>query len=55
MGREPVHVAVVTLGEELAEPPGRFGNRIRRGDADDIETLTPRVGEEGLLQKSRLA
>jgi hypothetical protein len=46
---------MMTFGEELPQAPGRFRNRIRRSDADDIETLVPCVGDERFLQKSRLA
>jgi hypothetical protein len=46
---------VIAIGEELPQPPRRFGNRIGGSDADDVEAGTPRIGDERCLQKSRLA
>ena len=46
---------MMAFGEELPETPGGFGNRIRRGDADDIEPFPPRIGDQRVLQKSRSA
>jgi hypothetical protein len=45
----------MALGEELLQAPGGFGNRIRRGDPDDIEAFPPRVGDQRFPQKSRSA
>jgi hypothetical protein len=46
---------MMAFGEELLQALRRFGNRIRRRDADDIKTLPPRIGDERFLQKSRSA
>ena len=53
---------MVTLGEEGSEMRGGFGNRVRRGNADNVEALALAIGDqEGfrlvwiLDQKSRSA
>jgi hypothetical protein len=46
---------MMAFGEKLPQPLGGLRDRIRRRDADDIETLAPCVGDERFLQKSRLA
>jgi hypothetical protein len=46
---------VVAFGEEGGEPFGELRGRLGRGDADDVEAVAERVGDELRLQKSRLA
>jgi hypothetical protein len=46
---------MMAFGEKLPQALGRLRDRIRGGDADDVKAFPPRVGDEGVLQKSRLA
>jgi len=53
---------VTTRGEELGEAGGGLGDRVRRGDADDVEAFALAIGNQegfgraGVLdQKSRSA
>jgi hypothetical protein len=45
----------MAVGDEGGEAAARLRRRIGRGDADDVEARRPELGDERLLQKSRLA
>jgi hypothetical protein len=45
---------VVAGGDELTQTERGFGNRIGRGDADDVEPLALAVGDERRLGGGRI-
>jgi hypothetical protein len=42
------------IGEELREPLFRLRNRIRPGDADSVEPMLTRGGDERRLERGRI-
>jgi len=44
---------MVAVGDKAGEARGRFGDRIRLGDAEDVEAFAPGVGDELGLDRRR--
>jgi len=55
MKLEPIHGAVVAVGEKSGEAGRSLRDRIGIGDPDDVETFGERIGDKRRFQKSRLA